>query len=80
MLQLNAEIAEYDVARERELPLVQEVDAKVKELHQTIAALNNQQSSLRASHRKLKDKTKEIAEEVNLSAPFALPFALFDAF
>ncbi|TXG53512.1 hypothetical protein EZV62_022681 [Acer yangbiense] len=42
---LNAEIAEYNEARERELPLVQEADAKVKELRQTIQDLNKHQTS-----------------------------------
>ncbi|KAH7575743.1 hypothetical protein JRO89_XS02G0206700 [Xanthoceras sorbifolium] len=42
---LNAEIAEYNEARERELPLVQELDAKVKELRQTIQDLNKHQTS-----------------------------------
>ncbi|KAK7839542.1 kinetochore protein nuf2 like protein [Quercus suber] len=63
-LQLNAEIEEYNEARERELPLVQEVDAKVKELRQTIAGLNNQQMSMRASYRKLKEKAGEMDEKV----------------
>ncbi|ONI36128.1 hypothetical protein PRUPE_1G570900 [Prunus persica] len=69
--QLNAEIAEYNEAREKELPLVQEVDAKVKELRQTIAGLNNQQMSLRTSLRKLKEKTGEMEEKIS-SAEFAL--------
>ncbi|GLT30550.1 hypothetical protein SLA2020_053440 [Shorea laevis] len=38
--QLIAEIAGYNEAREKELPLVQEVDTKVKELQQSIAGLN----------------------------------------
>ncbi|KAF2321245.1 hypothetical protein GH714_036159 [Hevea brasiliensis] len=62
--QLNAQISDYE-ARERELPLVQEVDANVKELHQTIAGLNNHQLSLRASFRKLKEKTGEMDEEIS---------------
>ncbi|KAH7575734.1 hypothetical protein JRO89_XS02G0205300 [Xanthoceras sorbifolium] len=41
---LNAEIAEYNEAREKELPLVQELDAKVKELRQTIQDLNKHQA------------------------------------
>ncbi|CAL8108403.1 unnamed protein product [Prunus armeniaca] len=69
--QLNAEIADYNEAREKELPLVQEVDAKVKELRQTIAGLNNQQMSLRTSLRKLKEKTGEMEEKIS-SAEFAL--------
>ncbi|KAF7847522.1 hypothetical protein BT93_L2880 [Corymbia citriodora subsp. variegata] len=53
--QLNAEIAEYNEARDRELPLVQEVDAELKKLRQTISELNNHQMSLRTTYRKLKD-------------------------
>lgn len=57
---------EYNEAREREIPFVQEIDAKVKELHQTIGGLNNQQMSLRASIRKLKEKAGEMDEKVRL--------------
>ena len=46
------------------MPFVQEIDAKVKELHQTIGGLNNQQVSLRASIRKLKEKAGEMDEKV----------------
>ncbi|KAK4860405.1 hypothetical protein QYF36_023101 [Acer negundo] len=56
---LNAEIAEYNEARERELPLVQEADAKVKELRQTIQDLNKHQVSQRTSIKKLKEKIEE---------------------
>ncbi|KAF4359163.1 hypothetical protein F8388_005272 [Cannabis sativa] len=68
---LNAEIAGYNEARESELPLVQDVDAKVKELHQTIGSLNSSQASLRNTLRKLKEKTGEMDEKVS-SAEFAL--------
>ncbi|XP_031270354.1 kinetochore protein NUF2 homolog [Pistacia vera] len=61
--QLNAEIATYNEARERELPVVQEVDAKVKELRQTIQDLNKHQMSLRTSIKKLKEKTGELEEK-----------------
>ncbi|KAF9679053.1 hypothetical protein SADUNF_Sadunf07G0100000 [Salix dunnii] len=63
--QLNAEIAEYNDAREKELPLVQEVDGKVKELRQKIADLNNHQMSLRASYRKLKERSSEMDGEIS---------------
>ncbi|GLT42767.1 hypothetical protein SLA2020_167510 [Shorea laevis] len=63
--QLNAEIVGYNEARERELPIVQEVDAKVKELHQTIAGLNSRQMSLKAFYRNLRDKTKEMEEKIS---------------
>lgn len=65
-LQLNAEITAYNEARERELPVVQEVDARVKELRQTIQDLNKHQMSLRTSLKKLKEKTGELEEKVRI--------------
>ncbi|KAK1550882.1 hypothetical protein Q3G72_026391 [Acer saccharum] len=56
MSKLDAEIAEYNEARERELPLVEEVDAKVKDLRQNIQDLNKHQVSRRTSIKKLKEK------------------------
>jgi len=46
------------------MPSVQEVDAKVKELRQTIANLNNKQMSLRSTIKKLKEKTVEMDDKV----------------
>lgn len=63
---MNAELEKINEARERELPFIQEEEAKVKELHQTIASLNNQQAALRVSLRKLKEKTGEMDEKVRL--------------
>lgn len=63
--QLNAEIAEYNDARERELPLVQDVDGKVKELRQRIGDLNNHQMSQRATYRKLKEMSTEMDGEIS---------------
>ncbi|XP_027347793.1 kinetochore protein NUF2 homolog [Abrus precatorius] len=71
ILQLKAEISECNEAKEREMLLVQEVEAKVKELHQTIAALNNSQMSVRATSRKLKEKTGEMDVKIS-NAQFAL--------
>lgn len=67
MLQLNAELAEFNEAREREIPCVQEVDAKVKDLRQTIQGLNSHQMSLKATFRSKKEKVKEIDEKVGLA-------------
>lgn len=67
-LQWNAEIAHYNEAREKKLPLVQEVDSKVKELCQAISDLNLDQVKMRTSIRKLKEKTTELDKEVRLSA------------
>ncbi|CAN1169562.1 Kinetochore protein NUF2 homolog [Linum perenne] len=62
--ELNEEIEEYSAARETELPYVQEVEAEVKELHQTIANLNSQQMSLRTDFKKLKEKAGEMDGEL----------------
>jgi len=50
----------------RETPFVQEVDAKVKELLQTIPNLNNKQMSLKTSLKQLKEKNVEMDEKVSL--------------
>ncbi|WCJ18304.1 hypothetical protein M5689_000666 [Euphorbia peplus] len=63
--QLNAKLEEYNVARENELPLVQEVDAKVRELQQTIAGLNKHQMSLSTSLKKLKDTSKAMDGDIS---------------
>lgn len=63
--QLNEEISEFNQLRESEMPLVQEIDAKVKELQQKIQSLNNHQMSLKADMRKTKDKIKEMDEKVS---------------
>lgn len=62
--QLNEEISECNQLRENEMPLVQEVEAKVKELRQTIQSLNNHQMSLKANVRKMKEKVNEMGEKV----------------
>lgn len=63
---MNSEIEEHNKARESEVPLVQEVEAKVKELRQTITGLNNHQMSLKASIKKMKETAKEMDEKVEL--------------
>ncbi|KAI7992511.1 hypothetical protein LOK49_LG12G00194 [Camellia lanceoleosa] len=69
--ELNSEIAEHNESREREMPLVQDVDSKVKELRQTIPGLNNHQMSLKASIRKMKEKAKEMDDKIS-NAEFVL--------
>ncbi|KAK4343291.1 hypothetical protein RND71_036385 [Anisodus tanguticus] len=69
--QLNGEIEELNESREREMPLVQEIDSNVKELRQTISGLNNHQMSLKASIKKLKERAKEMDEKIS-NADFAL--------
>ncbi|KAK2438409.1 kinetochore protein NUF2 protein [Trifolium repens] len=65
IVELKSAIAECNEAREREMPFVQEVDAKVKELRQTIANLNNKQMSLRTTLKKLKEKTVEMDDKIS---------------
>ncbi|KAI3412608.1 uncharacterized protein J3R85_017138 [Psidium guajava] len=62
--QLNAEVAKFNEDREKELPLVQQVDTKLKELRQTISELNNHQMSLRTSSRKLEKKGQEMDAKI----------------
>ncbi|XP_027106414.2 kinetochore protein NUF2 homolog [Coffea arabica] len=71
MSQLNEEIFQFNQLRESEMPLVQEIDAKVKELQQTIQSLNNHQVSLKANRIKTKEKVKEMEAKVE-NADFAL--------
>ncbi|KAK9059602.1 hypothetical protein SSX86_020306 [Deinandra increscens subsp. villosa] len=67
----NADIAEFNESREREMPFVQEVDNKIKELKQTISGLNNHQMSLKSAINKKKDELKEMNEKIS-NAEFAL--------
>ncbi|CAH9082128.1 unnamed protein product [Cuscuta europaea] len=60
--QLNAEITQCNELRAREALLVQEEEAKVKELKQTIAGLNNHQVSLKSETRKMKERAQELDE------------------
>lgn len=75
--QINEEIAEYTESREREMPMVQQIDSNVKELRQTISGLNNHQMSLKASLKKLKERTKEMDEKIS-NADFALVQAVHE--
>ncbi|XP_010518260.1 PREDICTED: probable kinetochore protein NUF2 [Camelina sativa] len=63
--QLNAEIGEFDEAAERDLPFVQELEARIEELNQTILALNNQQMSLRATFQQMRDKSTQMDNEIS---------------
>lgn len=66
-LQLNKEILNHEEMSKMEQPIIQEVEAEVKELRQTIQSLNKQQMSLKASFRTVNDKTKEIDDKVGFS-------------
>ncbi|VVA93910.1 unnamed protein product [Arabis nemorensis] len=63
--QLNAEIAEFDEACERNLPFVQELEANIEELSQKISGLNNQQASLLVTYKKMKDKRMQMDNEIS---------------
>lgn len=65
ILQLNAEIAELEELREKDLPVVQELSLKIKELHQTVDELNKHQATLRTTIKQLKEKSKETDEKVS---------------
>ncbi|CAN8255173.1 unnamed protein product [Cochlearia groenlandica] len=56
LAKVNAEIAEYEEARERELPLVEELEENIEQLKHTISELNNQQLSLRTNFLEMKEK------------------------
>lgn len=64
ILQLNAEIAEIEELREKDLPGVQELSLKIKELHHTVDELNKDQATLRTTIKQLKEKSKETDEKV----------------
>lgn len=67
ILQLNTEIAEFNELREKDMPLIQETESKIKKLNQNIAALNNHQLSLKATYKKNKDTLQEMDEKVCFS-------------
>ncbi|KAJ9538078.1 hypothetical protein OSB04_030811, partial [Centaurea solstitialis] len=71
ILQLNAEISEFNESREKDMPLIQEVEAKIEDMKQSISALNNHQVSLKSTLRKKKDAATEMDEKIS-SAEFAL--------
>lgn len=71
IVQLNNALSELRAESEKEQPFVLEIDAKVKELQQTIHSLNNHQMSLKATFRALRDKAKEIDEKIT-NADFTL--------
>lgn len=71
ILQLNDEISELNEAKEREMPFVQEIETKIKEMQQEITALNNQQHSLKIMIRNRREASTEMDQKIS-SAEFAL--------
>lgn len=73
---MNAEIAEFDEACERDLPFVQELEASIEELNQKISELNNQQLSLRATFNKMKEESTLMDNKVRKSKDMCKCFSL----
>ncbi|XP_021864994.1 kinetochore protein NUF2 homolog isoform X2 [Spinacia oleracea] len=67
ILQLRKESAALNEARDKEKPLVQEAEAKVKELQQKLDNLNSLQFNLRKEHKAMKEKTEELENNVTRS-------------
>ncbi|KAG9446008.1 hypothetical protein H6P81_012136 [Aristolochia fimbriata] len=63
--ELMLNISEHEMRSKTEQPMVDELQAEVNELRQTIQNLNKQQMSIRALCQKLKDKTKEIDVKIS---------------
>ncbi|KAJ9538202.1 hypothetical protein OSB04_030935 [Centaurea solstitialis] len=71
ILKLNAEISEFKESRENEMPLIQELDTKIKDVDRSVSALSNHQLSLESTVEKKEDAAKEMDEKIS-SAEFAL--------
>lgn len=61
---LNQAILDHEEASQMEKPIIQEVEAEVKELRRTIQNLNKQQASMKTSFLTLKDKTIEVDDKI----------------
>ncbi|XP_074269458.1 kinetochore protein NUF2 homolog isoform X2 [Silene latifolia] len=71
ILQLKEENEAIKAVKERERPVVLEVEAKVKELRQAIDNLNSLQSNLRKERQAIKGKAQELTNNVS-TAEFEL--------
>lgn len=67
IIQYNKELMDYEVARQLEEPLVQEVDAEIKKLQQAVQNYNKQQMSLKTIANELKEKTIAISDKISLA-------------
>ncbi|XP_020103157.1 probable kinetochore protein NUF2 [Ananas comosus] len=63
--ELKKRIMEHEVSAQMEEPLVQQVEAEVKELRQTIQNYNKQQMSLKARAKELKEKTDAVNNKIS---------------
>ncbi|URD84695.1 Nuf2 family protein [Musa troglodytarum] len=67
--EVNKLILDHEVARQMEEPAVQQLDAEVKDLRQTIQNYNKQQMSLKTMAKALKEKTDAINDKVVFPFP-----------
>ncbi|XP_064945686.1 kinetochore protein NUF2 homolog isoform X3 [Musa acuminata AAA Group] len=63
--EVNKLILDHEVARQMEEPAVQQLDAEVKDLRQTIQNYNKQQMSLKTMAKALKEKTDAINDKIS---------------
>ncbi|XP_072970205.1 kinetochore protein NUF2 homolog [Typha angustifolia] len=63
--ELNRELLDHEVATQMEEPVVQQLDAEVKELRQTIQNYNKQQMSLKTQAKGLKEKTESLNDKIS---------------
>jgi kinetochore protein Nuf2 len=69
--ELEGELAKIEAERQSKQPLIQALEAEIKELQQNILALNKQQSDLQAEVRTLKEKINEYNNKIS-NADFLL--------
>ncbi|XP_078441078.1 kinetochore protein NUF2 homolog [Wolffia australiana] len=62
---LKKEIEEHEAAREQELPFVQEIEAEIRGLKQTIQERNKEQMSLKTHFKKIKEGIDVINDKIS---------------
>lgn len=62
--QLERELAEIEAERQSNQPLIQALEAEIKDLQQNILSLDKQQSGLQAEVRNLKEKINDYNNKV----------------
>ncbi|KAK1259866.1 hypothetical protein QJS04_geneDACA020772 [Acorus gramineus] len=63
--ELNKQLLDLEESKKMEEPVVQQLEAEVRELKHTIHTLNNQQMSLQASFKALKGKSVELDNKIS---------------
>uniref|UniRef100_A0A7N0SWH5 Kinetochore protein Nuf2 N-terminal domain-containing protein n=1 Tax=Kalanchoe fedtschenkoi TaxID=63787 RepID=A0A7N0SWH5_KALFE len=71
IVEINSEIGEYNELREKETPIIRELESQLQKLTQNISSLNHHQLTLKTSYLKMKEKAAEMDEKIS-SAEFAL--------